>query len=162
MNTASDYMKLSTCLPKIFYYLVHYCYATTVSVTGQDLYDDVVSVRRSIPANTGSGLTVQTPHPHLILFPPIYNVIETGISQEESATTSHSVVQLDGREIKNPAYIEVNAGGACGSSTQLPIHDQRRQPMEQYNTLAQQVGGRSSNDDVSVQQDSIPTYAVLK
>ena len=29
------------------------CYVTTVSGTGQDLYDDVVSARRSMPATIG-------------------------------------------------------------------------------------------------------------
>lgn len=65
-------------------------------------------------------------------------------------------MQLEGKGIKNPIYNEVDGGGGT-----LTTHDQRRQPTEQYNTLVQ-VGGRSSNDHVSVLQDSTPAYAMLK
>ena len=83
----------------------------------------------------------------------LFLLIETGVSQ---GNTSHSLVQLEGRGIKNPVYNEVDGDGST-----LPPHDQRRQLTEQYNTLVQ-VGGRSSNDHVSVLQESTPTYAMLK
>ena len=87
----------------------------------------------------------------------LFFVTETGASQGD---TSHSLVQLEGRGIKNPLYYnEVDGGGST-----LPPHDQNgRQPTEQYNTLVQ-VGGRSSSEHVqlNVLQDSTPTYAMLK
>ena len=75
-------------------------------------------------------------------------------------------MQLDGRGIKNPVYYkdsEVDDGhGGSGSGTVQTHNDQRRQPTELYNTLVQ-VGGRNSNDHVSVlQQESTSTYAMLK
>ena len=88
----------------------------------------------------------------------LFLVIETGPGASQG-DASHSLVQLEGRGIKNLLYYNEVDGG----SSTLPPHDQRRQPTEQYNTLVQ-VGGRSSSDHVqlSVLQDSTPTYAMLK
>jgi hypothetical protein len=75
-------------------------------------------------------------------------------------------VQLDGKGIKNPVYyndseVDGGGGGPGSSSGTVQTHDQTRQPTELYNTLVQ-VGGRSSDDHVSVlQQENTPTYALL-
>ena len=95
----------------------------------------------------------------------------TGVSQEGEHTGHSTTVHLDGRGIKNPVYYkdsEVDggrggSGSGSGSGTGQTHNDRTpRQPTELYNTLVQ-VGGRNSNDHVSVlQQESTPTYAMLK